>query len=236
MRVIYEPRGKAGEYAKYACNLYKGCLHGCKYCYVPSFTYQNRENFSSQSIVRKNILENLEKDCIEGEGKIKENVLLCFTSDPYQPIETDITRQALQLFRKYNIPFTILTKGGTRAIRDFDLYSKQDNFATTLTFISDEKTKQWEPRAALFQDRLEAIKEAKKRGITTWVSLEPVLDVDEVLKIIQATQKYVDLYKIGKANYIKIEIDWKDFVHKAINLCENLNKKYYIKIDLAKYI
>ena len=36
MKIIYEPKGKALEYAPLACNLYKGCPHGCRYCYGPT--------------------------------------------------------------------------------------------------------------------------------------------------------------------------------------------------------
>lgn len=40
MNVIYEPKGRAREYAPLACNLYMGCTHGCKYCYAPACMYK----------------------------------------------------------------------------------------------------------------------------------------------------------------------------------------------------
>lgn len=39
MRIIYEPKGRAREYANLAANLYSGCIHGCVYCYVPQFLH-----------------------------------------------------------------------------------------------------------------------------------------------------------------------------------------------------
>ena len=43
--LIYAPAGQAGEYAPLACNPYKGCGHGCAYCYVPLVTRQDRKDF-----------------------------------------------------------------------------------------------------------------------------------------------------------------------------------------------
>ncbi len=238
MKVIYKPAGKAGEYANWACNLYLGCRHSCKYCYVPLFTHQTKEGFHSTINERKNILRLLEKDAKEAKitGIIDDNVLFCFLTDPYQPTVNLTTRKALEIMRAYDIPFTILTKGGTRAIRDFDLYSVQDCFATTLTFVDETKTKEWEPWAESFEGRFTAIKEAKKRGIKTWVSIEPVIEPSEALKVIWATHEYVDLYKVGKLNHYKIEVDWKKFANDVVELLEKLGKPYYIKKELAKYL
>src|SRR6185295_11127456 len=42
---IYAPRGQAGEYSALAANPYRGCGHGCAYCYVPNVTKQDRREF-----------------------------------------------------------------------------------------------------------------------------------------------------------------------------------------------
>jgi len=42
MAVIYEPKGMALEYAPLACNLYRGCQHGCRYCYAPNCLFMSR--------------------------------------------------------------------------------------------------------------------------------------------------------------------------------------------------
>ena len=52
MSIIYEPRGKAREYAELAVNLYKGCSHACVYCYAPAATFCDREKFSSPDYIR----------------------------------------------------------------------------------------------------------------------------------------------------------------------------------------
>ena len=54
MCIIYEPRGKAKEYSKLAANLYKGCSHGCTYCYAPAATFTKPEQFVRNISPRKN--------------------------------------------------------------------------------------------------------------------------------------------------------------------------------------
>lgn len=208
-------------------------------CFVPLVLKRNREDFHKDLSGRNDFLKKVESDCIKLEG-LKERVLLCFTCDPYNSLDLELqtTRKVLELFKKYNINFQILTKGGNRARRDFDLYKKDDAFATTLTFTNDEKSKLWEVNAPLPSDRMDTLKYAHSIGIETWVSLEPVVDPSESLKLIELTHEYVDFYKVGTLNYDKLknEIDWKEFGLAAIELLEKYNKKYYIKEDLKKFL
>ena len=237
MRAIYEPKGRAQEYSLLACNLFTGCVHGCDYCYVPRTLHITPEQFRTNVRPRDGVLEQLRKDAEKYQGTDKR-VLLCFTCDPYQPewIEHGVTRQALRILREYDIPFQILTKGGMRAARDFDLYGPNDVFATTLTAIYKYASERHEPNAAPPAERRETLKQAKQAKITTWVSLEPVIEPDDSLLSIEITYNYVNLYKIGKLNYQKTGIDWRAFGCEAIDLCENYDVPYYIKNDLAKYL
>ena len=242
MRVIYEPLGRAREYSPLALNLYTGCSNGCRYCYVPKYLRKSREEFRNNISVRKNILRKLELDSLK--LKIEKNtkpILLCFTCDPYQKIEEDykITRKAIEILNKYNQNFQILTKNGNLAKRDFELYKKKDTYAVTLTFDNEIDSRKYEPKADIPIDRVESLKEAHKSGIETWVSLEPVILTNQSLNLIDLTNEFVDLYKIGKLNnYPEIEnkINWKLFAIKAIDKLKRYNKKFYIKKDLRQYL
>jgi hypothetical protein len=76
-----------------------------------------------------------------------------------------------------------------------------------------------------------------ERGIFTWVSLEPTLDAESSLAVVQATYQFVDLYKVGRANYITLkEIDWRDYTLRMIDLLARLDKKHYVKKDLQPYL
>jgi len=239
LKVIYKPKGRAGEYSEYALNIYNGCDFGCKYCFCPLVLKKDRTLFHNSITERVDFIAKVESDCVKLAGNT-EKVLLCFTCDPYNSLDLKegTTRKVLELFKKYNINFQILTKSGNRAKRDFDLYKPGDAFASTLTFVDEIKSKEWEPNAPLPKDRMETLKYAHELGIETWVSLEPVVDPAESLKLIELTHEYVDLYKVGIINYneLKNTIDWKAFGTEAIRLLEMYGKKYYIKDDLKKYL
>ena len=125
-KLIYHPSGRAGEYADkgYAANLFKGCTHGCKYCYVPAFTHQKKEIFHASVSPAPDVLERLKAD-MKRVGVLKEPIFLCFTCDPYgADAPTEITREAIKIIMEAGNTVNILTKGGRRACGDFDLLSQ----------------------------------------------------------------------------------------------------------------
>ena len=238
MSVIYRPQGRAAEYSHLAINHYVGCSHGCTYCYVPAIT--RNPDFHTKQSIRKDVLYKLRREAPNFAG-MNERILLCFACDPYQPLddELQITRKVIEILKANNIPFQVLTKAGTRAARDFDLYGPNDVFAVTLTFLNDTKSKQFEPNAAIPRSRILSLEMAKQYGFETWVSLEPVIEPDESLEIIRQTHQFVDLYKIGKMNHVPAianNINWRTFGKKAIQLCRECEVNYYIKADLAQYL
>lgn len=241
MKIIYEPKGAALEYSQLAINLYEGCEHGCKYCYAPACRFKKKEEYFANQTIRRDVLTKLEMDLQEMvKNEDSRRTLFCFICDPYQKDEefNILTRKALTLFSAYNKNFQILTKGGLKAIRDFDLYSKGDAYAATLTFYNEKLSEKWEPKAAKPIERIESLKIAKAIGIETWVSFEPVIYPNETFKLLERTYEFTDLYKIGKINRFNtgVEVDWKEFTYKILNRLEQLNKKYYIKDSLKPYM
>lgn len=238
MKLIYEPQGKALEYSPLAANLYSGCAHGCRYCYAPSVMHQTRERFGASPASRKGVLKQLEKEARAMAGDPRP-VLLCFTSDPYQPIEEKecITRRAIGILGENRMQISVLTKNGPLARRDFDLFKKYDvNFGTTLLLTDEKMREEWEPGAATLEARRRAIFEAHEAGIRTWVSMEPVLDPQQALALLNGhLSKAVDVWKIGKLNHDAARekaIDWKLFLGRMITRLWELGANYYIKDDL----
>ena len=246
MTVIYKPKGRALEYSPLACNLYIGCTHGCKYCYAPGCMRRTLDDWHADAKVRYDVVDSFEKDAkwLSENRPDDENrrVLFCFLSDPYQPLEgrLHITRKCLKIAKKYGIKVDVLTKGAYKRVsKDFDLLvSAQARLGVTLSFVDDKKRKEWEPNAASVSERLRLLKEAHAKGIYTWVSMEPVIDPDEALKVIDAAHEFVDFWKVGKLNYNRVvesKVDWCAFRKDVVARLKKYKAHYYIKKSLRDY-
>ena len=242
MKAIYEPAGAAREYAPLACNLYAGCLHGCSYCYVPGCLRKSRSDFNATVTARAGILEQLEKDAdrMVKDGNMKR-VLFSFTSDPYQPFPegVDITRQALQIMVDRGIPFEVCTKGGIRAERDFDLLKQGGRLGVSLVWWEETLREQWEPNAASVGERYQLISRAYRHGIPTWISVEPVIDPSEAMRVLNALRIFPVEFRIGKINHCKeLEeaVDWQAFVDEAYDMLTVEGKTFMLKESLWPYL
>jgi DNA repair photolyase len=237
-QVIYETRGRAREFCELAINLYSGCTHACIYCYGADVTHQDKAKFRTQVVPRvteEDICASANKLHLSGE---KRRVLLCFVTDPYQPLEmeTKLTRNAITILHENGLNVVILTKGGERSERDFDLLGPGDAYATTLTLLTGKETLYWEPGAAPPWQRIECLKEAHRRGIETWVSFEPVIYPDHTLKLMYDTREFVGHYKVGTMNYHPQgkNVDWMEFGWGIKREMDRLGVHYYFKKDLLR--
>jgi DNA repair photolyase len=248
-KTIYAPRGQAGEYAPLSTNPYRGCGHKCAYCYVPRVLNMDRREFDAGAVNRPAFQTNLLRDALRyREAGVSEQVMLSFTTDPYPPMMHELrteagdqrmTRWTLETLQAHGLAICTLTKGGTRALADLEIFrADRDAFASTLTSLDDRFSQKWERDAALPADRIAALRAFHEAGIFTWVSLEPTLSAESSLAIVDATHEFVDLYKVGRANYIKTPepIDWRDYTLRMIDRLNALGKAHYIKKDLQPYL
>jgi hypothetical protein len=166
-------------------------------------------------------------------------ILLSFATDPYSPdeIKTGLTRRAIEILIDKGLRFTVLTKGGSRAVRDFDLLAAYDkcSFGTTLVFTSQADADYWEPHAASVADRIETLKTAHQRRIQTWVSMEPVIDPAQAIALVKALNPVVNHWKVGKLNYNKDvsgKVDWRGFKADITSILNDLGADYYLKNSL----
>lgn len=237
---IYPPRGQAGEYAKLAANPYTGCGHACAYCYVPAVLRINRAEFDSGAFPRPGFLDNLRRDAEKYQAAgITEQVMLSFTTDPFNPFDVSLTRPTIEILKEHGLAFCTLTKGGSRALPFLDLFRPdRDSFASTLTMLDDGLSRKWERGAALPGDRIFTLRKFHEAGIFTWVSLEPTLSTEASLQIIEETHEFVDLYKIGRANYLPMTntTNWESYTHRILEAVNRLGVKHYIKHDLQPFL
>jgi len=198
---------------------------------------EGKVKFHASVTAVPDLFARMSKDCAE---KIPDPIFLCFLCDVY-PANHDVhglTRSILKIITDSGNAVNILTKGGTRAVKDFDLLVKdpRNKIGATLTFMDNDLSRKWEPKAALPDDRLQMLSRAKDAGISTWASIEPVISPKESLRAMYFAAPYVDEFKIGKWNHDPRaeEIDWGKFYQDAKNLMEHLGKKHMFKKDLLE--
>jgi hypothetical protein len=254
MSVIYEPQGAALEYAELAANLYRGCSHACRFCYAPSVLRKSGtslESFRHDVQPRPDVIRQFARDCRKlAEAGCTKRILLSFTTDPYQPAEREhrLTRQALQLLNEHGLPWQVCTKNGLQAMEDdLSLFTAGGGWlGQTILFTDDADRQLWEPGASRIADRLQALKIAHEAGLRAWVSLEPVIDPDQALELIEHAAPYVHTWKIGRLNHLhllepelRVRVDgihWQGFVNGLISVLNGKpGTEYLIKDSLLPY-
>jgi DNA repair photolyase len=239
--VIYVPKGAAFEYSPLAANLYRGCSHGCRYCYAPSILRMKRDAFAEGVKPRAGVLEQLAKDTkrLAARGE-KGPVLLCFTSDPYQPAEREhgVTREAIRILHDWGLGVRVLTKNPAYAVGiDMDVLVEANvEFGVSLSWTDDASRREWEPDAGTVPERAKALAAAKLADLRTWVSIEPVIDPAQALDVLDLGT--VDVFKVGKLNHDRereARVDWRKFLADVLAKLEGRDCGYYIKHDLWQF-
>ncbi len=162
---------------RYTFNIYRGCQHGCIYCDSRSLCY-GIEDFD-EILVKVNALERLADEL--PRKRIKGLVGTGSMSDPYGPVEADLrlTRGALEIVARHGFPLHLITKSDL-VVRDADLLARiaADTacyVSFTITTTDDALAEIVEPRAPSPARRLAAIRALSAAGVTTGVTLMPVL-------------------------------------------------------------
>jgi DNA repair photolyase len=168
----------------YSLNPYRGCEHGCIYCYArPSHEYYGLSSgldFETQIMVKKDAPKLLRKALMKPGWKA-DTIMLSGNTDCYQPIERklQITRQCLEVMVEFRQPVGAITKN--RLItRDIDLLSELARFqavsvAVSVTSLDDTLAAYMEPRATRPGGRIAAIRELTQAGIRVGVMNAPVI-------------------------------------------------------------
>ncbi len=152
-------------------NFYRGCSHGCVYCYVPSLIHDDR-SWGGFVDVKVNAFEVLERETRLMEPNV---VFLSSATDPYQAIEARyrITRRCLELLQRRGFPVSILTRSPL-VLRDLDLLKKFEWLRVGIS-ISTVPDRKFEPGVVPLERRIECLRRLSAEGITTWVSLAPIV-------------------------------------------------------------
>lgn len=232
------------EYGDYTMNHVLGCSHGCKY---PCYAYMLKKRFGQvksydewiEPYLVSNTLELLDKEIPRLKKKIK-SVQLCFTTDPFMYGYDEISDMSIKSIKKLNeagIKCTVLTRG----LIPIDLkdFSKENEYGITLISLDEKYREKYEPGAAPYKERIQALKKLHNADCKTWVSVEPYptpniieQDIRDILDEISFTDKII----FGRTNYSKEISSYKE--HKkfyneqaqiVIDYCKEKEIEYYIK-------
>ncbi|HEV7228383.1 PA0069 family radical SAM protein [Brevundimonas sp.] len=182
-------------------NPYKGCEHGCIYCYArPSHAFMGLSpglDFESRIFWKPDAARLLEQELAKPRYVCKR-IHIGGNTDPYQPVERELksTRAILEVMRRFNHPLSIITKS-VLISRDLDILGPMGREGLASAFVSITTldralARAMEPRASTPAKRLEAISRLADAGIPVGVGFAPVipgLNDHELEAVLEAAKK-----------------------------------------------
>ena len=165
-------------------NPYRGCEHGCVYCYArPTHSYLNLSpglDFETRIIAKVNAAERL-REALRAPGYTPLYLNIGSVTDAYQPAERRlrITRSVIEVLSEANHPFSLITKSSL-VERDLDLIApmaarRMAAVYVSITTLDAELARKLEPRAAAPHRRLRTLETLVRAGVPVGVSVSPLI-------------------------------------------------------------
>jgi len=201
----------------FSINPYRGCEHGCIYCYArPSHAYLELSpglDFETRLFAKVNAAELLRAE-LSKPGYRCESITLGANTDPYQPIERQwqVTRQILEVLAACDHPVAIITKNAL-VERDLDLLAPmaKKNLAqvyVSVTTLDHEIARRMEPRASAPRRRIEAIRALAEAGVPAGVMVAPIVPflTDDGIEAVLETAAKAGATRAG---YTMMRLPWE---------------------------
>jgi DNA repair photolyase len=175
---------KGMRYFEWTLNPYRGCTHGCHYCYARRYHSQFElgagDEFASVILVKTNFVEVLRKE-LARPSWTREVIGLGTATDVYQPIEGHykLTRRTLEALLDARTPVGVVTKG-PMIVRDKGLLAKLSAIEGSSVVVSlpcsdDDVAARLEPGVAPPRQRLRAVRELLDAGVNAGVLMSPIV-------------------------------------------------------------
>ncbi len=185
----------------YSINPYRGCEHGCIYCYArPTHEYLGFSaglDFETKIMVKRDAPKLLEVEFSKKSWE-PQSVFFSGNTDCYQPAERKlkITRECLQVFLKFRNPVSIITKNALIQ-RDLDILKEMSELnlvraVISITTLKKDLQRKMEPRTSSPSLRLQTIEYLSSNGISTAVNVAPIipgLTDEEIPSILKAASE-----------------------------------------------
>lgn len=186
---------------RYSLNPYRGCSHGCSYCYArPSHEYLGFNagiDFEAKIVVKRRAAD-LFRQRLDNQSWRGEPVMMSGVTDSYQPVERElrIARECIKVAAEFNQPIGIITKNAL-VTRDIDLLAPMAakglcRVAVSMTSLDQSLTGRMEPRTSAPAARLDAIRRLSSAGIPVTVMVAPLvpgLTEEEMPAILEAARE-----------------------------------------------
>ena len=183
---------------EHAINPYRGCEHGCSYCYArPNHGYLNLSpglDFETRIVAKMNAAACLRAELAKASHR-PSPINIGSATDAYQPLERrlGLTRSLLEILVGCRHPYTIITKSAGIE-RDIDLLAdsarrNEVGVFISITTLDPQLARTLEPRAAAPHRRLQAVRRLTDAGIPVAVNLAPIipfLNEPEIERVAQA--------------------------------------------------
>ncbi len=197
-----------------AVNPYRGCEHGCIYCYArPSHAYLGYSpglDFETKLVFKPDVAEQLERE-LRKPGYVARPLALGSNTDPYQPVERTLklTRSVLEVLERFGHPLSIVTKSAG-VVRDADILGRMAKRGLvrvwlSVTTLDPALARKMEPRAATPTRRLAAVTALAAAGIPVGVLAAPMipgLNDAEMERILAAASQA----GAGTASYVLLRL------------------------------
>ena len=181
-------------------NPYRGCEHGCIYCYArPTHSYLNLSpgiDFETRIVAKVNAVQRL-REAFAAPNYQPLLLNIGSVTDAYHPVERrlGLTRSIIQVLDEFNHPFSLITKSAG-VERDIDLIApmaarRLAAVYVSITTLDPALARVMEPRAAAPDRRLRTIERLAQAGIPVGVSVSPVipfLNEPELERILEAAR------------------------------------------------
>lgn len=162
-------------------NIYRGCQHGCKYCYAMySHEYLGSDKFFQNIYVKTNIVDELEKQLMSPGWK-REVINIGGVTDSYQPAEKkyQLMPQILRLFIKYKTSAIISIKSSL-VLRDYDLIDQLSrityiNIAETITTVDESIREKIEPGSSNTMERFNVLRQFRQINASLGLHVMPII-------------------------------------------------------------
>ena len=245
-KAIYKPKGKAGEYAEWACNLYVGCSNDCDYCYckrgvlahamggpVPKLKACFRDKQHAFEVFVKELDENI-------EAIRQSSLFFTFSSDPMILETRYLNLKCIDYAIQRDVKCQVLTKNADfirdEALRDIlidrsGMYRRHLAFGFTLTGRDD-----MEPGASSNYQRVDAMARIKLMGFRTFASLEPVVDPVSTCRVLLDSEGACDLYKVGLMSGRSLSAYNRGEVERLVAAIQSRARNAYFKKSLTDYL